>query len=193
MTAELCPIPVLTRECADDDSFEDVLRPCSSPLVIWWEDGGYANADLRGKAFTPSWHVRCLEHEHVLLTVYDDTNGPTVPLPEDPAELLPCVGEACEALAAALPRMREQQATEARRSAVEWCSFVIDYDDSIGGEGEITCGAPLTIDGDRARCTAGHGWVRCQCGPPTCRRLKVGRSAPASREPTDGLRGEGSA
>ncbi len=192
MTAGLCPIPVLTREHADDDSFEDVLHPCSSLLALSWEDGGYANADLRGDAFTPSWHVRCLEHEHVLLTVYDDTNVPTVPLPEDPAELLPWIGEACEALAAALPGMREQQATEARRTAVEWCGFVVD-DDSIGGEGEITCGAALAVDGDRARCTAGHRWVCCRCGPPTCRGLKVERSAPASKEPADGLGGEGSA
>lgn len=50
------------------------------------------------------------------------------------------------------------------------CGRVTDYDDSIGGEGEITCGAHLVMadDNETAVCVRGHKWKHCDCGGPTC-------------------------
>lgn len=53
------------------------------------------------------------------------------------------------------------------------CGLVTDYDDSIGGEGEILCGSRLIVDGEQARCEAGHRWTACNCGGPTCGGWKV--------------------
>jgi hypothetical protein len=58
------------------------------------------------------------------------------------------------------------------------CGLVTDYDDSIGGEGEILCGARLTVGPFtmlRAECAEGHKWVACDCGGPTCEGWKVDR------------------
>lgn len=56
------------------------------------------------------------------------------------------------------------------------CQRVTDYDDSIGGEGEILCESRLTISNDKAVCTQGHRWVPCNCGGPTCWGWKVDRT-----------------
>lgn len=53
------------------------------------------------------------------------------------------------------------------------CGRVTDHDDSIGGEGEITCGAVMMGDALTAECTRGHRWVACSCGGRTCKGWKV--------------------
>lgn len=53
------------------------------------------------------------------------------------------------------------------------CQWVTDNDDSIGGEGEISCGGPMDVDGDTAVCTRGHQWERCDCGGSTCAGWRV--------------------
>lgn len=56
------------------------------------------------------------------------------------------------------------------------CGLVTDYDDSIGGEGEVLCGWPMLILAeDRAKCEKGHKWLSCDCGRPTCEGWRFDR------------------
>lgn len=51
------------------------------------------------------------------------------------------------------------------------CQMVTDFDDSIGGEGEIVCGSALivsNVNGGTAVCAEGHRWVRCDCDRLGC-------------------------
>ncbi len=59
------------------------------------------------------------------------------------------------------------------RAVSDRCGLVTDYDDSIGGEGEIRCEAPLVVLADKATCTEGHEWVACDCGLPQCQGWRV--------------------
>jgi hypothetical protein len=83
-----CPARIVTRVWAEsgDDTYTDEITVCGGELVIWRQEGGYVNAWGEGDTFTPQWVVRCLEDGHVVLTPYDDTNGPTVPCPDTDEE-----------------------------------------------------------------------------------------------------------
>jgi hypothetical protein len=84
-----CPARIVTRVYAEngDDTYTDEITVCGGELVVWRQQGGYGNACGEGDTFTTQWDVRCLEDQHVVLTPYDDTNGPTVPCPGTDAEV----------------------------------------------------------------------------------------------------------
>lgn len=75
--------------------------------------------------------------------------------------------------------MPDRPSLSALRGALPRCGLVTDYDDSIGGEGEIVCGSYLIIpDRYHAYCAKhGHKWLACNCGGPTCRGWIVDSSA----------------
>ncbi len=63
----------------------------------------------------------------------------------------------------------------AERAGNERCRMVTDYDDSIGGEGEIVCGARMLVSGEAAVCDNDHRWIRCHCGKSNCTGWRTAR------------------
>jgi hypothetical protein len=56
------------------------------------------------------------------------------------------------------------------------CPYVLDYDDSIGGEGEVYCGARIVHGPDpEPVCTDGHRFEPCHCGRAICSGWKLAR------------------
>lgn len=67
--------------------------------------------------------------------------------------------------------MVNQAMIDYAESPIGYCGWVVDYDDSIGGEGEIMCHNALKVTGENAVCKGvdHHEWQRCYCGERTCK------------------------
>src|SRR5690606_25876689 len=74
---------------------------------------------------------------------------------------------------------REQAAKDERAMYPFRCPRVTYYDYSIGGEGEIICGAPtrgVVSTNDRwslVVCERGHEWEPCDCGAVSCTGWRI--------------------